>query len=709
MRTNNRISKQPYSEMMNTLSKKLGFLCLMLALTSSALFAQKTYDKIKYPNLNSFQVPEVETYTADNGITYFLLEDNELPLIDLRVMVKTGGLLVPAEKEGLASITGTVIRSGGTESISSDSLNVMLENKAAFMETGIGFTSGSARLNVLKEDFDELLPIFIELLTAPAFPDDKIELAKTQTKSSISRRNDNSQGVGVREFQKLIYGPESVYARTTEYATIDNITREDLVSFHEEHFVSDNMMVGIVGDFDASEMKATLEVAFNNVPSGEETMMEFPETDYEAESSINFANKSDVNQSFVLMGHIGGMRDNPDYAEVQVMNRVLSGGFSGRLMQVIRTEMGLAYSAFGQYGMNSFFPGFFYAGVSTKSSTTGEAIAAVIEQIERLQNEPITKQELQDTKDQILNSSVFQYDSYEAVLNQQMSYNYRDLPKDAFDQYIEGVKNTTIEDVQRVAKEYLKPDQLKIMVVGNKEEIGDQLEQFGDVNEIDISIPEPPSDEPVVDGDAAKGQEWLDKMAAAIIEPGAEVVSIEEQSVITQKTPMGDVDIESSSITNYVDYSSERTMNTPQGEMTMSFANGSGTMNMMGQERQLPPQMTTPMLNEMKRNYLSIAVHKDDIDAEYLGDETVEGESYAVVRMTNDQITVTYLLDQETGLPYMSGYSEMNPQTGQRQEAKTIYSDWTEADGVTYAYSAVSYAGDQVAAEITVESHSIPE
>jgi hypothetical protein len=150
-------------------------------------------------------------------------------------------------------------------------------------------------------------------------------------------------------------------------------------------------------------------------------------------------------------------------------------------------------------------------------------------------------------------------------------------------------------------------------------------------------------------------------------------------------------------------------MNTPQGEMTMSFANGSGTMNMMGQERQLPPQMTTPMLNEMKRNYLSIAVHKDDIDAEYLGDETVEGESYAVVRMTNDQITVTYLLDQETGLPYMSGYSEMNPQTGQRQEAKTIYSDWTEADGVTYAYSAVSYAGDQVAAEITVESHSIPE
>ncbi|MGN8226235.1 M16 family metallopeptidase [Gracilimonas sp. BCB1] len=689
--------------------KKLSLLCLALALTSSALFAQKKYDEIKYPELNSFQVPEVETYTANNGITYYLLEDTELPLIELRVNIKTGGVLVPAEKEGLASITGTVIRSGGTQSIPADSLNVLLENKAASMETGIGFTSGSAWMNVLAEDFDELLPVFIDLLTNPAFPDDKIELAKTQTKSSISRRNDNSQSVGVREFQKLIYGPESAYARTTEYETIDNITREDIVNFHKDHFVSENMMIGVVGDFDASEMKQKLEEAFGNVPSSGETSLDFPEVDYEPQSTINFAHKSDVNQSFILMGHLGGMRDNPDYSQIQVMNRVLSGGFSGRLMQVIRTEMGLAYSAFGQYSMNSFYPGFFFAGVSTKSSTTAEAIEAVIEQIRRLQNEPITKKELQDTKDQILNSSVFEYDSYEEVLSQQMSYDYRGLPGDAFDQYIEGVKNTTIEDVQRVAKEYLNPDYLQIMVVGNKDEIGDQLQQFGDVNEVDISIPEPGSDEPVVDGDATKGKEWLEKMANALIEPGSDVVSIEEQSVITQKTQMGDMDIQNSSITNYVDYSTERNLTTPQGQMTMSFKDGGGTMQMGGQQRQLPPQMAKPMLNEMKRNYLSIAINHEDIQAEYLGDETVDGEDYAVVRMTNDQVKVTYLLDQETGLPHMSRYTEMNPQTGQRQEAKSVYSDWQEAGGVMYAYTVVTYVDDQVAAELTVESHSIPE
>ncbi|MEQ8524866.1 pitrilysin family protein [Gracilimonas sp.] len=709
MRINNRISKRMYPGKMMTTMKRISLLCLALMLTSSALYAQKKYDKIKYPELNSFQVPEVETYTADNGITYYLLEDTELPLIELRVNIKAGGVLVPADKEGLASITGTVIRSGGTESISADSLNVLLENKAASIETGIGFTSGSAWMNVLKEDFEGMLPIFIDLLTNPAFPDDKIELAKTQTKSSISRRNDNSQSVGVREFQKLIYGPESVYARTTEYETINNITREDIINFHKNHFVAENMMVGVVGDFDASEMKQKLEEAFSNIPSGEETSLDFPAVNYEPQSTINFANKSDVNQSFILMGHLGGMRENPDYPQIQVMNRVLSGGFSGRLMQVIRTEMGLAYSAFGQYSMNSFYPGFFFAGVSTKSSTTAEAIAAVIEQIERLQNEPITQKELQDTKDQILNSSVFEYDSYEEVLSQQMSYDYQGLPSNAFDAYIEGVKNTTIEDVQRVAKEYLNPDYLQIMVVGNKEEIGDQLQQFGNVNEIDISIPEPGSSEPVVDGDAAKGQEWLDKMAAALIESGSDVVSVQEKSVITQKTPMGDMDIQNSSTTNFADYSTERNLNTPQGQMTMTFKDGSGSMQMAGQQRQLPPQMAKPMLNEMKRNYLSIAINHEDIQAEYLGDETVDGEDYAVVRMTNDQVKVTFLLDQETGLPYMSRYSEMNPQTGQRQEAKSIYSDWTKAGGVTYAYSVVTYVDDQVAAELTVESHSIPE
>lgn len=238
------ISTENFSETM----KRLLSFCMLLFCTTTLLHAQQTYDELEYPELSDFEIPEVETFTTDNGIKFFLLEDSELPLIDLSVIVKTGGVLDPAEKEGLASITGTVIRTGGTEDYPADSLNVLLENRAASMETGIGFSSGSASMNVLKEDFNDLLPVFIDLLTNPAFPDEKIELAKTQRKSNIARRNDETTSIGVREFQRLIYGKDTPYGRNVEYATVNNITRDDIVRFHEDHFVAENIMVGIVGD-----------------------------------------------------------------------------------------------------------------------------------------------------------------------------------------------------------------------------------------------------------------------------------------------------------------------------------------------------------------------------------------------------------------------------------------------------------------------------
>lgn len=279
----------------STIMKRLSIFCLLIVFIVScsqteqiteseqATTDQNPHENLEFPELNDFQKPEVETFTTDNGITFFLVEDNELPLINVNTRIRTGGLLVPKEKAGLASITGTVMRSGGTETYPADSLNVMLENRAASIETNIGFTSGSASMDVLKEDFDDLMPVFIDVLTNPAFPEEKIELAKTQTKSNISRRNDNAQQIGVREFQALIYGKNSPYGRNTEYETVNNINREDLVSFHDEHFTAENMMVGVVGDFDSEEMKQKLEETFGQLPSGDKTTLEIPRSGLRAD------------------------------------------------------------------------------------------------------------------------------------------------------------------------------------------------------------------------------------------------------------------------------------------------------------------------------------------------------------------------------------------------------------------------------------------
>lgn len=703
MRTNKMKSTIKYIEC-NMM--RLGSILLLLLFVTSLTHAQQRYDELTFPDINEFTQPEVETFTLDNGIRFFLVEDTELPLIDMTVLIRAGGVLVPNEKAGLASITGTVLRSGGSENYPSDSLNTLLENKAASMETSIGFTSGRASMNVLKEDFDELLPVFIDLLTNPAFPEEKIELAKTQVKSAISRRNDNPQQVASREFERLIFGKNSVYGRNTEYETVNNITREDIVNFHSDHFNGQNMMIGLVGDFDSEEMKDKLREAFSSIPAGSPTDLDFPEVNYSYGSSINFIDKPDVNQSVVLLGHIGGFRENPDYAELQVMNEVLSGGFSGRLFQVVRTEMGLAYSVFGQYQMNTFYPGTFFAGVMTKSSTTSEAIDAIIGEIERLQNEPITQDELEDTKAQFLNSLVFRFDSYEKVLGQRLSNEYRGLSPDAFDEYVEDVRNTTIEDVQRVAREYLRPDQMEILVVGNADEIGDQLQKYGDINEIDITIPEPGAEEEKVAGDAAGGKDWLNKMASAVLPEGSiegELV-FEAENVV--QTPQGEMNLD---LVQTINFSSEKIVadvTMPMGQVTMQIEDGEGTMLMGGNEMPMQPAQKEQMMAEFYRNHIYLALNRDELGVEYLGMEEMEGQELAHLRVEASE-TIHLYLDPATALPVVRTYSQFNPQAGEQVTVKVVSSDWQEADGVLMPYNTVVYSGDEINAEIKVASHSI--
>lgn len=652
-------------------------------------------------------MPDVEEFRLDNGITFYLVEDRELPLIRINAIVKTGSLLDPAGKTGLASLTGQVMRNGGSVNYPADKLNVLLEDKAAFLSTSIGSGSGNASLNLLKEDFDELLPVFIDLLQNPLFPEDKIELAKIQNKSSISRRNDDQQQIASREFQKLIYGENSPYTRQAEYATIDAISRDDMVEFHKNAFVGNNMMVGIIGDFDTREMKRKLEKAFSVLAAGSATNLIYPEVNYNYPATVNFIDKPDVNQSYVMLGHIGGLRNNPDYAALQVMNQVLSGGFSSRLFQEVRTNLGLAYAVFGQYSSGIHYPGTFYSAVMTKSETTAEAIDAIINEIKKLQESPISESELQDTKDQFLNSLVFRYDSKSKILNERLNNEYNGLSEKAFDELMEGIKATTAEDVQRVAKEYLKPGALQILVVGNAAEIGNQLEKYGNINKPDITIPEPAS-ETENSGDTEMGKTLLNKMAAAIISPGTEVENINEEMVITQKTPMGNFDIISSGTTNYNNYSSERTMVTPQGEIQMSIKNGSVSMEMMGQKQQLPPAIAQPIMNELKRNYVAIALHAAELEAQYLGEETVDGQNLAIIAINNG-VKITYLLNPETGLPVLSRYSDVNPQTGQIVNAEVLYSDWKSVDGVNYAYSMVSKNNGEEAATLKVQKHSLTD
>ncbi|WP_158278743.1 insulinase family protein [Rhodohalobacter mucosus] len=665
-------------------------------------------ESLDYPELNSYIVPEIETFELDNGIKFYLVEDNEVPLINLNMIVRAGSFMEPADKVGMASVMTSVMRNGGSEAYPENELNQLLEDKAARIEFGMGFTNGSANLNALKDDFNDLLPVLLDVMMNPLMPQEKIDLAITQRRSSIARRNDDAQQIGFREFEKLIYGEESLQGRQVEHWTLDAITRDDLLAFHSEAFTGENMMIGLVGDFDTEQMKTTLEEVFSAIPAGEQNELDIPDVDYEFDSSIYFVDKEDVNQSVILMGHIGGMRDNPDYAALQAMNEVLSGGFSGRLFQNVRSDQGLAYAVFGAYGSSALYPGQFYAGLFTQSSSTAEAIEAVRREMEKLQEEPVSQQELDDTRESILNSLVFRNNSRRSVLSQRMSNEYLGLPLDAFDRYIEELRTLTPEDIQRVAREYMRPDQMRILVVGNGSEIGDQLNRFGDVQELDITIrrtEEAPAAEEIA-GDIEAGREWFERMKNSILVDAGTDITLKQEGKVEMSMPMT-MTIDRTETLNFSEEIFLIEMkNTPQGDITLDVQGNSGVLKMGGQEVPLPPAQVRQQLAEYYVHYLNVIINEDEYTPALEGIETVEENEVAKLNLKGPR-DMTIHVDTDSALPTMLQYAMINPQTGTDMEIRMYFDDWKVNDGVAIAYETRSVVMGQDQARISLSSHTV--
>lgn len=475
----------------------LGLLLVTLLLVVMSHFpavaaTPRHYTELKFDPLPEIVLPKYTRYKLDNGMVVYLMEDHELPLVGGTALVRTGDRLEPTEKVGLASLVGTVMRTGGTTEHTGDELNQLLEQQAASVETGIGATSGSASFSALSEDLETVFELFAEVVQKPVFAQEKLDLAKKQTAGQIARRNDDPNGIASREFQKLIYGNNSPYARTVEYQTLSNIAREDVVEFYNEYFHPENMILGIIGDFESAKMRSLIQEKFGNwKPASKPPKPTVPSATQAKQEGLFFVNQPQLTQSYIQIGHIGGQLNNPDYPALDVLNQVMN-GFGGRLFNEVRSRQGLAYSVYGFWSPRYDYPGTFIAGGQTRSDATVPFIKAIRDEIEKLRTTPITSEELASAKDQVLNSFVFNFQDPSQTLSRLMRYEYYGYPEDFLFRYQRAVKATTIEDVQRVAQKYLQPDQLVTLVVGNASAIQPPLTSLStNVTSVDITIPKP--------------------------------------------------------------------------------------------------------------------------------------------------------------------------------------------------------------------------
>lgn len=468
---------------------------LIFNLSFSSAATAKQYTELIFNPLPEISLPKYTRFVLKNGIVVYLMEDRQLPLVEGTAMFRTGDRFEAADRVGLASLTGEVMRTGGTRQHSPDRLNQLLEQNAAQVETGISRSSGSATFSALSDDLETVFGLFAEVIQTPTFAQDKLDLASKQEEGSIARRNDHPYRIVWREFQKLIYGEQSPYARTVEYQTLKNISRNDVVKFYEQYFHPKNMILGIVGDFDTAKMRSLVEKEFGNWQSTKAIEVPpLPPVSPAHQGGVFFVNQPQLSQSYVRMGHLGGMLNNPDYPALSVLNDVLN-GFRGRLFNNVRSQQGLTYSVDAAWSPEYDYPGVFTAGGATRSEATLQFLKAIRTEIERVRTEPITPTELAVAKDAAINSFIFNFQEPAQTLWRLIEYEYYGYPQDFIFRYQRGVEATTIADVQRVAQTYFKPENLVTLVVGNNDEIKPPLSSLGDsvkVQPIDISI-RPPS------------------------------------------------------------------------------------------------------------------------------------------------------------------------------------------------------------------------
>jgi len=455
---------------------RAGF-ALVLALAAAPLSAQApaipdSPEKLVFKPI-VYTPPQAKDYRVvlKNGMVVYIAEDPTLPLVNIDLTVRTGSYLEPAGKEGLASFTGSQMRRGGSKSLTAEQLDEKLDFLAANVSTSIGDTAGHASLNCLRDNLDESLKVFVEMLREPRFQEDRLALAKEQALQDMKKRNDESEDIEAREWNVLLYGEKHFTNRFTTASSAQSLTRQDMVDFHKKYFHPANMIAAVSGSFSRPVMIQKLEAAFANWPTAKPSVPPVPSDIQTAQPGI-YRLQKDVNQGRVSIGLPSVRRNDPDVYALEVMNEILGGsGFTSRIMKTVRSDEGLAYSAGSGLRFGVYYPGVFRAEFQSKSRTVAYAAQLVLQEIKKIREAPVTAEEMDTIKKSLIETfpSAFASKGQTVAIFAADEYTQRDPAY--WQTYRDRIKAVTAADVQRVAQKYLTPDKMVMLVVGDQKEI----------------------------------------------------------------------------------------------------------------------------------------------------------------------------------------------------------------------------------------------
>lgn len=452
------------SELM--VKKKFIPLFLLSCLLNTGIAHALEVQHLEKQRLPALPVPHITVHQLKNGLTCYLLEDHEIPVVHLNAIIKVGSVYLPADKLGLASLTGDLLTSGGTKSFTPEQFEQKVDDLAIHLDSEIGAEFGSVSLSTLKESVNEGLQLFAEALFHPRFAEERVQLGKDHLLQALQSEQDDPGTYASILFHQLVYGEASPWARRANSKTIKSLQRADLERFHQDYFSPSNISLAISGDFNRGQLLSQIETLLGAEPNRK---VHFPELapvalDFQAaEQRV----KRDLTQSTLRVGHLSVKRHDPDYFALQVMNAILGGGvFQNRLMQEIRVKRGLSY-----YVRSSFVPGTdygeFVVSTFTKADSTDQTLNIIREEIGKMaRGEGLSESELRFAKDSLVNRLIFKFESSEQIVNDYVSNRLLGYPDNYWQMYRNRVEAVSLAEVKRVATKYLHPDALKVVVLG---------------------------------------------------------------------------------------------------------------------------------------------------------------------------------------------------------------------------------------------------
>lgn len=665
----------------------------LLAATTAAAADVSKYDPRKLPVPPIGRIPAVqpERFVLPNGVTVYLLENHDLPVVKGTAYFLSSPSLVPGDRAGLMGLAGEVMRSGGSAAHPGDWLDDRLGAIGASISSNIAAGLANTGFRCLTDNTAEVIGLWAEVTRQPAFPDGKIDLAKVGLRRSIASRNDEMLPMLFRAGTIAVYGKDSPWAAQPEYATVEPISREDCVRLHAKVFAPERMIVAVYGDFRSADMKKLLLAKLGDWKKSGTPKPVLPPTPASVEPRIVFAPKDDVTQSGIVLVQPGSRADDPDYAALQVLEQGLGGGFSSRMVQHIRTQRGLAYAAGARAGSDFQKPGIFMGYTLTRSDSTMLALDLVRDEVKAVTEAPFTEAELQTAKQAVVNGYVFNFEDPSQVLFRAAYYEAIGYPADFLQRYQKALDAVSSASVLEAAKRKITPAKQVAVIVGKESDFDRPLASAGlPVERVDITIPPPPSKRA---GLAAtpearrRGAEWLAAAAKAAGGSAAwaavKAVTVGSEATLTMQGQSIALTVEETWAFPDRQVALQKL---PFGEIRQGFDGKTGWTSGMGQSRE-NPKAAEETAKDWERSLWRLFSDPAKVDLVALDEPEKVGEtSYraaAVPGAKSQDLTLLFTADGT-----LAGCAYQDEGAGQMGPARVVQllEDWSAEGGLQYPH-----------------------